>query len=113
MIDIKSLSANWIAEKRNKYGSDPSLMESMVHALYLLEQLKLTGLDFIFKGGTSLVLLMKQPRRFSVDIDIIVNPSLKKEELETYLSKITESSAFIRMELDERRSYKEGIPKAH
>jgi len=47
-------------------------MESMVHALYLLEQLKLTGLDFIFKGGTSLVLLMEQSRRFSVDIDIIL-----------------------------------------
>ncbi len=113
MIDITSLSADWLAEKRNKYGKDPSLMESMVHALYLLEQLKLTGLDFIFKGGTSLVLLMAQPKRFSVDIDIIVSPSIKRENLEEYLSKITETSSFLRMELDERRSYKVGIPKAH
>ncbi|NEW84864.1 MAG: nucleotidyl transferase AbiEii/AbiGii toxin family protein, partial [Mariniphaga sp.] len=85
MIDIISLSADWLAEKRSKYGKDPNLMESMVHALYLLEQLKLTGLDFIFKGGTSLVLLMEQPRRFSVDIDIIVSPSIKRVKLEEYL----------------------------
>jgi len=36
-------------------------MESMIYALYLLEQLQLTGLDFIFKGGTSLILLMEEP----------------------------------------------------
>lgn len=88
-------------------------MESMIHALYLLEQLQLTGLDFIFKGGTCLVLLLEQPKRFSVDIDIIVSSEKTQEKLEEYLVKIVESSVFIRMELDERRSYKEGIPKAH
>ena len=113
MIDVTSLSADWFAQKRNKYGKDPNLMESMVYALYLLEQLKLTGLDFIFKGGTSLVLLMEQPKRFSVDIDIIVSPTLEREKLEEYLSKIAGTSVFLRMELDERRSYKAGIPKAH
>lgn len=113
MIDITSLSSDWFALKRKKYGKDPNLMESMVHALYLLEQLKLTGLEFIFKGGTSLVLLMEQPKRFSVDIDVIVSPSVKREKLEEYLSKIAEAGIFLRMELDERRSYKAGIPKAH
>lgn len=113
MIDIKSLTAEWIAEKRKKYSKDPNLMESMIHALYLLEQLHLTGLDFIFKGGTSLVLLMEEPKRFSVDIDIIVHPKINREELEAFLTKIEASSEFIRMELDERRSYKGGIPKAH
>lgn len=113
MIDIKSLTAEWIAEKRKKYSKDPSLMERMIHALYLLEQLHLTGLDFIFKGGTSLVLLMEEPKRFSVDIDIIVNPEINREELEIFLSKIETSSAFIRMEIDEKRSYQGKIPKAH
>jgi hypothetical protein len=113
MIDIKSLSADWIAEKRTKYGKDPNLMESMIYALYLLEQLKLTGLEFIFKGGTSLILLMKEPKRFSVDIDIIISPKISREELEKHLSKIAETSAFIRTELDERRSYQSDIPKAH
>lgn len=113
MIDIKSLSAEWIAEKRNKYSKDPNLMESMIYALYLLEQLQLTGLDFIFKGGTSLILLMEEPKRFSVDIDIVISPKIKKEELEEYLSKIIETSAFTRIELDEKRSYNGNIPKAH
>ncbi len=113
MIDLKTLSADWIAEKRTKYSKDPNLMESMIYALYLLEQLQLTGLQFIFKGGTSLILLMKEPKRFSVDIDIIVSPKIDKEELEKYLSKIAQTSAFARMELDERRSYQGDIPKAH
>src|ERR1035437_6606018 len=113
MIDINSLSGEWLAVKRKQYAKDPAIMESMIYALYLLEQLKLTGLDFIFKGGTSLILILKQPQRFSVDIDIIVNPKITKEELEKYLSKIIGSSAFTRMRLDKRRSYKGGIPKAH
>ncbi len=113
MIDFKTLSAEWIAEKRKKYSKDPTLMESMIYALYLLEQLQLSGLDFIFKGGTSLILLIKEPKRFSVDIDIIVSPKIGKEELEKYLSKIETASAFSRMELDKRRSYQGDIPKAH
>lgn len=113
MIDLKTLSAEWIAEKRMTYSKDPTLMESMVYALCLLEQLQLSGLEFIFKGGTSLILLMKEPKRFSVDIDIIVNPKIGKKELERYLSKIEKTRTFIRVELDERRSYRGDIPKAH
>lgn len=113
MINKVSLSGAWLEEKRTQYKKDPSIIESMIHALYLLDQLTLTGLNFIFKGGTSLVLLMEKPLRFSVDIDIIINPAITKEVLESHLSKITKSSEFVRMELDERRSYKEGIPKAH
>jgi hypothetical protein len=113
MIDIDTLSANWIAQKRSKYSKDPNLMESMIFALYLLEQLQLTGLDFIFKGGTSLVLLMNEPKRFSIDVDIIINPKMDKEQLETYLSKIIETSAFLGIEPDEKRSYRGNIPKAH
>lgn len=113
MIDIKSLSADWIAGKRKKYRKDPNLMESMIHALYLLEQLQLTGLDFIFKGGTSLILLMETPKRFSVDIDIIVSPGINRAELEQYLSKVATTGVFVRMELDEKRNAHASIPKAH
>ncbi|SJN42703.1 nucleotidyl transferase AbiEii/AbiGii toxin family protein [Sphingobacterium sp. JB170] len=113
MIDPKSLSADWLAEKRKKYSKDPGIMENMIYALHLLEQLKLTGLDFIFKGGTSLVLIMEQPQRFSVDIDVIVNPDMTKESLENFLSKIVATSNFTGMRLDARRSYRDGVPKAH
>ncbi len=113
MIDIKSLSAEWIAEKRNIYSKDPNLMESMIYALYLLEQLQLTGLDFIFKGGTSLILLLDEPKRFSVDIDIVISPKIQKEDLEKHLSKIIEAGVFTKIQLDEKRSYNGNIPKAH
>ena len=74
---------------------------------------EISVLEFIFKGGTSLILLMKEPKRFSVDIDIIISPKISREELEKYLSEIEKTSAFERMELDERRSYQGDIPKAH
>ena len=56
---------------------------------------------------------MEEPKRFSVDIDIIISPKISREELEKYLSKIVETSAFTRMKLDEKRSYQGSIPKAH
>lgn len=114
MIDKKSLSKDWIEQKRMLVSKkDPSIMESMIYALYLLEQLKLSKLDFIFKGGTSLILLLENPSRFSVDIDIIVNPGITKDEIENYLSIILKEETFLSCTLDEKRSYNEGIPKAH
>jgi len=40
----------------------------MVHAFSLLEHLKITNLDFVFKGGTPLVLLLEEVYRFSINI---------------------------------------------
>lgn len=77
MIKAESLSVDWITDRRQKFGKDPTIVEGMIYAFYLLESLKLSGLDFIFKGGTSLILLLDQPKRFSVDIDIILNSSIK------------------------------------
>jgi len=113
MIKDESLSAEWISEKRKKYSKDPAIMEAMIFALYLLEHLKKTGLEFTFKGGTSLILLLKKSKRFSIDIDITLKPEVTRKILELHLSKITTSSAFTEMILDERRSYQDGIPKAH
>ncbi|MBI3518163.1 MAG: nucleotidyl transferase AbiEii/AbiGii toxin family protein [Bacteroidetes bacterium] len=115
MIAEVSLSQEWITAKQKKYGRDPSIIESMIHALYLLERLQESGLNFIFKGGTSLVLLLEQAARFSVDIDIIVKPDLSREDLETYLNKIVQTSNgfFTEVKLDGRRSYKGAVPKAH
>jgi hypothetical protein len=38
MIDKLSLSAEWINLKQTEFKKDPSLIESMIHALYLLEK---------------------------------------------------------------------------
>jgi hypothetical protein len=90
---------------------DKATLEKMIYALHLLERIKANGLEFIFKGGTSLVLLLEEGNRFSIDIDIICNTD--RETLETILNKVIDSSNFKSFELDEHRSYKEGVPKAH
>ncbi len=90
---------------------DIIILEKMIYALHLLEQLQRNGLKFTFKGGTSLVLLLEEGNRFSIDIDIISNTA--REELEAILTKLIESSRFTRFELEKHRSYKPGVPKAH
>ncbi len=90
---------------------DKAILEKMIYALHLLERIKSNGLDFIFKGGSSLVLLLEEGNRFSIDIDIICNTD--RETLEKILNKVVDSSNFKSVELDEHRSYKEGVPKAH
>ena len=82
----------------------------MIHALSLVEQLAAQRLDFIFKGGTSLILLLKDAGRFSIDIDIISQAS--REDIENTLQRIWIQKPFKRFELSEHRSYKEGIAKA-
>lgn len=91
---------------------DVIILEKMIYAFYLLEALKLEGLDFVFKGGTCLALLFSQPKRFSIDIDILTQHS--KEEIEQVLEKICKNYKFKSFTLDKKRSYQEkGIPKAH
>lgn len=52
MIDDKTYSIEWINDLRNKIGKriDPKLIEKVIYALSLLEQLQLKNLDFVFKG---------------------------------------------------------------
>ena len=85
--------------------ADPSIMERVIFALYLLEQLSLSELPFVFKGGTSLILLLNEARRFSIDIDIILSPQFTQEEIEHYLEKILTDGIFTGYELDTRRSF--------
>lgn len=114
MIESKSFTREWMdtfrAKKEHK-GINVPILEKMVHAFSLLEHLKIAGLDFVFKGGTSLVLLLEEGNRFSIDIDIISN--VNREPLEEILDTVISNSHFKRHILNERRSYKEGVPKAH
>ncbi len=112
MILTDSFNKDWVLSCKNKIkGSDPSIIERMIWAYYLAENLALSELKFLFKGGTSLALVFDKLRRFSVDIDILTNDT--RDNLEKCLNKIVDNSTFIRYELDEKRSYKDGIPKAH
>lgn len=114
MIKNTSFTKDWLdtfrAKKEHK-GIDVTILEKMVHALSLLEHLKLAGLDFVFKGGTSLVLLLEEGNRFSIDIDII--SIVERDPLEMTLNGVVANSHFKSHTLNERRSYKEGVPKAH
>ncbi len=86
-------------------------MEKVIYALSLVEQLAKTDLSFTFKGGTSLLLILPEPRRFSIDVDIVTTESRGK--IEEVLTTICTQGVFSKFELDEFRSYKPGIPKAH
>ena len=119
MINPTCFEKKWIEKFRGQkeLRINPPLLEKMIHALYLLQNLQQQDLSFIFKGGTSLILLLENTRRFSVDIDIVLDKKYEsattKKEVEEVLDKTVQNSHFTGWTLDERRSYKEGIPKAH
>ena len=82
MIDHTTFSSEWISSFPEADSlAKRQTIEKCVHAFYLLERLAKKGFPFVFKGGTSLMLLLPEPKRFSVDIDIIMD--FPKEENET------------------------------
>jgi hypothetical protein len=120
MINPACFEKEWIENfpKQKEFSRiNPPVLEKMIHALYLLQNLKKQGLDFVFKGGTSLILLLENANRFSVDIDIVLNKKYEndstRKEIESILSEIVDNSNFGGWTLDEKRSYREGVPKAH
>lgn len=77
MITGTNFTKEWIQYrakiiKSGRKQADPELIEKVINALYLLENLATSNLDFIFKGGTALILLLDKIHRFSIDIDIII-----------------------------------------
>ncbi len=58
------------------------------------------GFEFVFKGGTSMIILMPTPRRLSIDIDIASTASAA--EYEPVLEDIGSRQPFLRQEEDER-----------
>jgi predicted nucleotidyltransferase component of viral defense system len=75
MIDHTTFSSEWISSFPEADSlAKRQTIEKCVHAFYLLERLAKKGFPFVFKGGTSLMLLLPEPKRFSVDIDIIMDP---------------------------------------
>lgn len=113
MITKESYEPDWIytiSEKLGKRG-DPKILEKVIYAFTLLEQLKATGLDMIFKGGTSLLLLHSTPRRFSIDIDIIT--AVRTEELPPYLDKVVDMGVFSKWVDDNDRKHTVDAPVGH
>lgn len=112
MILEKSLTTEWYDSLNQDYTNlDRNLLDKVTHAFYLLEKLTDTPLTFIFKGGTCLLLLLKEMKRFSIDIDIIVTEKISTKKLFSILEKLVENSIFTHFE--ENIRYKTAIPKAH
>lgn len=114
MIERKSFTKEWVESFRQKaeYAkTDPAIIEKMIYALALLEQIALHKLNFVFKGGTSLILLLENTNRFSIDIDISTQHS--STELESVFKEIVAKSVFEHFGLDAKRSRTGKFSKAH
>lgn len=114
MIINESYNKEWIESfrKQKEFRTvNPPIFEKMIYAFSLLELLAKSGCKFIFKGGTSLLLMPIDSNRFSIDIDIITEKS--KEELEHCIQNAITDSVFTSFAEDERRRDAGGIPKAH
>lgn len=80
MLKRENYTSEHIDTLRKQTGADPSILERTVFAFGLLEALCRVKMPFIFKGGTSLLILLDEPRRLSTDIDIIVAPGTDVDE---------------------------------
>lgn len=113
MINNETHTIDWILGLRNKLGKriDPKLIEKVIWAITLLEQLKINGLSFTFKGGTALLLATDKPKRFSIDIDIITEHTEK--EIIGVLQKIVDEKIFLDWEDDNNRKHTPDAPIGH
>jgi len=113
MINKETFDKKWLEKFKSdkQYSINPPILEKMVYALYLVEQLQIEGLDFIFKGGTSLILHFDDFNRYSIDIDIITLES--KDKIGFVLEKICQKEIFTTFSTQNRKSKFEKIPKEH
>ena len=71
MLSKRTFSKAWLESKARESGAqNAQIFERCVYALELVGRLAEAKLDFIFKGGTSLILHLEPVRRLSVDVDI-------------------------------------------
>ena len=101
IIDNKTYTKEWIehVSKQNR-NVDKILVEKVIRALTLLVELRKNGLNFIFKGGTALMIMLQKPTRLSIDIDIIVTD--KSMATDSILNQVVANSNFTKCELQNR-----------
>ena len=109
MLLKDNYTAEHIAQLRKQTNADPSILERAIYAFELLEAISYVGLPFIFKGGSSLLVLLEKPRRLSTDIDIIVKPGV---DIDGYIKKAGVIFPFIDVKEDKRLGLNQ-IEKRH
>ncbi len=109
MLLRENYTAEHIAKLRQETGADPSILERTVFAFGLLEAIRSVDMPFIFKGGTSLLVLLNEPRRLSTDIDIIVD---HETDVDSYIEKAGRIFPFVSVEENKRKGAND-IEKRH
>lgn len=109
MLLRENYTAEHIAKLREETGADPSILERTVYAFGLLEAIRSVDMPFIFKGGTSLLVLLDEPRRLSTDIDIIVE---RGTDVDGYIEKAGRIFPFVSVEEHKRKGVND-IEKRH
>lgn len=110
MIQESCTTNKWISEISTSKKADKVLVQKLIRALLLLEGLRESSLEFTFKGGTALMLMLNSTKRLSIDIDIIV--SGKIENLDELLAGIAIKKGFTRAEEQHRNAISD-IEKGH
>jgi len=64
----------------HRFNAPAVLAEQAVHCLELVAELVAAGLVFQFKGGNSLLLILQDPQRFSIDVDIATDEPRERIE---------------------------------
>ena len=100
MITENSRTKEWIEAVAKSNKADKNLVEKVIRALLLLEGLSESGLNFVFKGGTALMLLFNSEKRLSIDIDIIIPE--KEKDLTEILKNICTAKDFTDFEKQKR-----------
>lgn len=96
-----------ITQSSQSLRVDPGILERSIYALALLGHLAESGLPFVFKGGTSLLLHLDPIRRLSIDIDIFCHAAAA--ELDTVLARIAALPPFTGHEEQDRGQ--RGLPQ--
>lgn len=109
MLKKENFTEEHIRMLQRESRRDPALLERTIYAFGLLEAITLAGLPFVFKGGTCLMLLLKEPHRLSTDIDIIVEPGT---DIDAYIQKAANIFPFLRQE-EQKRVGRNNIEKRH
>ena len=110
MIRKGCFQDKWIRSKGEEIKADPILIERVIFAFELLGFLIKNNIKLVFKGGTSLILVVPGFKRLSIDLDICTEA--EGETLKKTFSNITNGEPFLRWEEDRRTLINE-VPKRH
>ncbi|NJK93753.1 MAG: nucleotidyl transferase AbiEii/AbiGii toxin family protein [Bacteroidales bacterium] len=113
MISEDSYTKDWIIKKVSETGkhSDPKILEKVIRAFLLLEQIQSEAIPLVLKGGTSLLLHLDPPQRFSIDIDLIM--TIGHDKLAPIFDKIVAKGQFTSWKDDSDRKHKTNAPVGH